>query len=259
MAEQIPLQQAFDETWGKKSKKREDWDRLYEQWNAQQTPEQLREVIRKLDPVIGSAVSSYAGPKASPTIHQRAKLLAADAVRTYDPERGAGLNTHVYNQLRALQRMAPQVTDPLAPPERFRRQQQEITQANESFFDEMGREPTDEEIAEVTGIPPKRITKVRNRMRARIPISAYEESFDEDDEAADIVGSERTEYDDWVDAVYDDLGEIDRLIMMHRTGYRNADVLSNQEIAQKLDVSPAAVSQRVSRIQKRLDEFHAAS
>lgn len=259
MAEKVTLQQAFDETWGGKNRKKRDWEGAYEVWQKRQTPEDLREVVKRLDPVIQSAVSSYAGQKAPPTVRQRARLLAADAIQSFDPKRGAGLQTHVSNQLRALQRMAPQITDPFSPSEHFRRQQQEIRDAQDLLLEEMGRDPTDEEVADLTGLPRRRVTKVRSRMRARIPTSAYEESFDDDDEAEDIVTSKRTDFDDWIDAVYDDLGELDRLIMMHRTGYRNADTLSNQEIAERLNISPAAVSQRAKRIQRRLDEFYASS
>jgi DNA-directed RNA polymerase specialized sigma subunit len=256
MAEQVTIQDAFDETWGKKKKPKE-WEDAYEKWRQDQSQAELQNVVKRLQPVVDSAINRYVGQKAPPTVRQRARILTAKAVQSYDPDRGAGLNTHVYNQLRALQRMSPGISDPFAPPERFRRQQTDIKQATDKMFEELGRDPTDEEIADVTGLPSSRVQKVRNRMRARIPLSVYEDSFDDDDESPDVVGSERTKYDEWIDAVYEDLGEIDRLILMYRTGYRNADVLSNQEIAMRLNISPAAVSQRARRIQQRLDQFHA--
>ena len=260
MAEPITIQQAFDDTWGKKSKEPSEWETSFGDWDKDRSQERLRGVVKSLSPVIDSAVQRYVGPKASPTVQQRARILAAKAVQTYDATRGAALNTHVFNQLRALQRMAPEISDPMAPPERFRRQQVEIRQAGDTLADELGRDATDEEIAEITGLPRARVSKVRSRMRARIPISVYEAAFEDDnDEAPDIVGSSRTPYDEWTDAVYQDLGEIDRLILMHRTGFRNADILSNQDLAAKLSLTPAAISQRVSRIQRRLDQFHATA
>ena len=63
-------------------------------------------------------------------------------------------------------------------------------------------------------------------------------------------------YDEWVDAVYHDLGEIDRVIMSYRTGFRGAPVLSNGDIAKRLKMTPGAVSQRANRIQGKLDEFY---
>jgi len=81
------------------------------------------------------------------------------------------------------------------------------------------------------------------------------EEIDDDSSAPDVIGSVRTPYDDWVDAVYAGLGDIDKLILMHKTGYRNADVLTPAEIAQKTGISPDAVLARTKRIQAQLDSF----
>lgn len=244
------------DVYAERSDKDKNRDKLFDQWQADQSGPNLRAIVKQLEPTINSAVSQYVGKSVSPTVQQRARLLAADAVKTYDPTRGAQLSTHVHNQLRRLQRMAPGISDPFAPPEHFRRQQMEIQNANSQLEETLGREVTDEEIAELTGIPSRRVSKVRTRMRARIPISTYEDMEDNDDDAPDIPGSEHTQYDDWVDAVYHDLGPVDRLIMMYRTGYRGADMLGNSEIASRLRISPSAVSQRARRIQERLDSYH---
>jgi len=230
----------------------------YDSWRKNQTPSNLKRVIDDLEPTIKSSIRTYVGPRVSPTIDQRAKIIAARAVKKYDPSQKANLNTYVSNQLRELQRTAPQISDPLSPSERFRQNQGEIMTAETEIEDRIGRPATDEEIARATGFPVKRVTKVRERMRARVPMSVYEDSFGEDDDdgAEDIVASEHTDYDDWVDAVYQDLDDIDRLILMHRTGYRGTNILSNREIAMRLDMSPASVSQRAGRVQKRLDEFY---
>lgn len=238
------------------SRKRQGWEDPYNTWRSSQSPSDLRKVVRALDGTISSASRAHAGNAAqSPVVQQRARLIAARAVKSYDPDRGVALPTHVNNQLRELQRAAPSVVDPLSPPERFRRQQMEITRVTADLEEQLGREATDEEIAEVSGIPLPRVVKVRQRMRARLPTSVYEDS-DDDDESPDIVDSTVTDEDLWLEAVYHDLGEVDRVILLHRTGYRGAEVLSNAEIADRVNLSPGAVSQRAKRIQHRLEEFH---
>lgn len=227
----------------------------YETWRQDPTPSNLRTVVKELEPTIKHAVKQYAGPSYSPTVEQRARLLAADAVRAYDPSKGAALPTYVQSQLRSIQRMAPVIADPFPPAERFRREQTKIREAEAQLEDMLGHDPSDEEVAEQTGIRLSRIKKIRSRMRARMPLSVYEDSQDDDDKP-DIVGEEYDEFDDWMDAVYQGLGSKDKFIFMHRTGYRNADVLTNNEIANRLNMSAAAVSQRANRIQRKLDEFH---
>lgn len=227
----------------------------FESWVVSREPKDLKAVVHQLEPTINYLVQRYAGQRVSPVVRQRARLLAARAVTTYNPLAGANLQTHVSNHLRALQRMIPNITDPLPPPERFRHDQKRIAASTEALEDEMGREVTDEEVSERTGMPLKRVTRVRGRMRARLSTGIVEDSNDADEEAPDIVGSERTRFDEWVDAVYHDLGPIDRVILSHKTGYRGSEPLSTNDLARRLNMTPAAVSQRAGRIQKRLDEF----
>jgi len=227
----------------------------YGAWKDSQTPETMRTLVKDLAPTIDSAISAYAGNKASDTVRQRARLLAAKAVRGYDPKFGASLQTHVNRQLQELQRLAPQLSDPLPAPEKFRLHANMITNAARNMEDFLGREPTDEELAEDVGLPIKRVISVRSQQRARLPMSVFE-ADDDDEGGTDPVASSREPQDDWMDAVYHDLGEPDKLIFMHRTGYRGGQRLSNMDIAQKMGVSPAYVSQRARWIQQRLDEFN---
>lgn len=234
-----------------------DLDKSFQDWQVDQTPEKLHQVVHNLTPTIQKAVRAWS-PVQSPVVHDRAKLLAAQAVKSYQANRGASLDTHVFGQLRALQRLAPQIHDPLPMPERLRRDRAEVASAVEKVQNDLGREASDEEIAELTKLPRRRITKVRQMMQARIPLSAIEESEeDSEQDVPDVVAHQTTPEDEWLDAVYHDLGDIDRLVLQHRTGYRGAEVLPTNEIAKRLRMSPAAVSQRATRIQQRLDAFHA--
>ena len=211
-----------------------------------------------LNPTIEKALRAYA-PNATDVVRSRARIIAAGAVRSFKADQGADLNTHVYRQLQRLQRETPQITDPMAPPERARRDSGKILETIRQAADDIGREPTDEEIAELTGLPVRRVTKIRRSLRSRVSESQYTEGFGNDDDEEtdrDAVATERTGYDDWIDAVYHDLSEVDRVVMQYRTGYRGAPVLTNVDLSKRLKLSPAAVSQRVTRIQAKLDEYN---
>jgi len=214
--------------------------------------------VDHLNPTIEKALRAYA-PNATEVVRSRARIIAAGAIRSFKPDQGADLNTHVYRQLQRLQREAPQISDPMPQPERTRRDSGKIMAAISQAADDIGREPTDEEISELTGLPVRRVTKIRKGIRSRVSESQYTEGFGNDDDSEtdrDVTAAERTGYDDWIDAVYHDLPEVDRVVMQYRTGYRGAPVLSNVDIAKRLRLSPAAISQRVSRIQAKLDEYN---
>jgi DNA-directed RNA polymerase specialized sigma subunit len=190
-------------------------------------------------------------------VRQRAQILAAQAVKGFMPEKGAQLTTHVYRQLQRLQREAPQLTDPMPMPERVRRDSRDVINAMAEIGAVAGTEISDEQVSELTGIPVSRVTKVRRLMRKGISESAYDEGLGEDDDdTPDVVAQSTEPYDEWVDAVYHDLGEVDRVVMAYRTGYRGNPVLSTTDIAKRLRMSPGAVSQRAAKIQAKLDEFY---
>jgi DNA-directed RNA polymerase specialized sigma subunit len=231
-----------------------DIEQQFQAYQQTGHPDQLKPLMKTLEPTITKAVKQYA-PGASPIVHDRARLLAVKAIKGYQPSRNVPLHAHVYRQLQEIQRIAPKIQEPMAMPERLRRERGVLLGAINAAKDELGREPSDEEISERTGLPPAKVTKVRSLARASLPASAIEEAGD-DDENDDVVAHQRSPEDDWTDAVYHDLSDPDRLILQHRTGYRGAPILPTQDIAKMLNISSAAISQRAARIQARLDEFH---
>ena len=130
--------------------------------------------------------------------------------------------------------------------------------ARKQLEEQLGREPDDTEIADIAGLPLKRVQKVQRMVRRGIPLSVLDSNNEDDDVdfANSIVGSEHTPEDDWLEAVDHDLQPIDRKILRYRTGYDNHDKLPNITIAKLLGMSPAAVTQRAAKIQQRLDAFY---
>jgi DNA-directed RNA polymerase specialized sigma subunit len=232
----------------------EDLTKDWEDWSVDKKPEKLQGMLVKLTPTIEASVNTYVGPKASQVIKDRARIIAAKAIKKYNPKAGAKLHTFVASNLRELQRSAPVINEPFVAPEKFRQDSHILHKANKAFIDSFGREPTDEELSEAAGLPLKRVFRVRNRNRPVIHMSALE--GDEDSPNQDIVGQRRRPYDDWLDAVYHDLGDIDKLILQYRTGYGGVERLPNEAIALRAGLSPAAVSQRAAKIQAMLDQFH---
>jgi DNA-directed RNA polymerase specialized sigma subunit len=229
-----------------------DLDAEWQSWKKSQDPQRLRQLVTKLQPTIGKTLA--ASGIRSPVVIDRAKLVAAKALHSFDPTKGAKIKTYVASQLRSIVRDAPQIQEPLVPGQRYRSEMAELHKAHAQFADAFGRDPTDEELSETTNIPLRKVVRLRSASRARIPMSMVEEA-DDDEDAPDVIGSTRTKYDDWADAVYYGLGDIDRLIMSHKTGYRNYEVLDNQQIAQRLNLTPDTVQRRAQRIQQQLDAF----
>lgn len=229
----------------------------WQKWSQKPDPVAFRGIVSKFDDTIDKTVARF-GKQAGATTRGKARLLVAKAVRSYNPSAGAKLRTHVNNHLKSLQRAVPMLSDPMPIPERMRLEHTRLQNLSLDYEDEVGRPPTDDELAEMSGVSLKKIQRMRKAVRGHVPFSVIEEADDDDESgmATDVVASQRSDYDTWMDAVYAELGEIDKLIMRYKSGYGGEQVVDNNEIAKRLNLHPSTVSQRAARIQQRLDAYH---
>jgi DNA-binding Lrp family transcriptional regulator len=58
----------------------------------------------------------------------------------------------------------------------------------------------------------------------------------------------------WLDYVYFELDPIDKKIYELSTGYKGSEKLPKKEIARQLNISAPAVSKRINKILKKIEE-----
>ena len=75
-------------------------DEAYRVWQANPSEDNFDAVLKKLQPTINTGLKTYGGN--DPSLESRATLLAAKAVKTYKPDKGTQLRTHVMTQLQPL-------------------------------------------------------------------------------------------------------------------------------------------------------------
>jgi DNA-directed RNA polymerase specialized sigma subunit len=205
------------------------------------------------NPVINSAITSYAGGNQS--MRAQAKKLAARGFQTYDPNYGTKLHSHLMNQLQPLRRVNQQRSNVVHMPERVQSDLYRLRQAQQSFFDRFGREPADSELSEHLGVPNSRIQHLRKFMRQETAESNTTSRADGEAEPFQPGAQSVNPEDIWMEYVHHDASPLDQKILEWKTGFNGAKILSTQEIARRLRVSPSAVSQRATRMAKRLQEM----
>ena len=131
----------------------------YLAWSADPTPDNMSKVVSSLAPTINSEVQRYQGPK--PVLRARAKLLAVDAVKSYDPNQGANLTSWVTPQLQPLSRYGREMSEPVKVGETAYRQYAALRKAQAELEDELDDTPTDEQLADHMGISAARVQKIR--------------------------------------------------------------------------------------------------
>jgi len=225
--------------------KPETTESLYEAWRLDPTPESLGRVVRSMDDTINYKLVSM-GVGDNPQMRSQARLFAADAVQKFDPASGTKLRTWTQSQLQSMQRYRRENQGPVKVPDRAAIDAWAIERAHRELFDELdGVEPDVKQLADRSGLSPKRIAAVRKITR---PVAAGSQMYDEGHSLPDFMG-EALEY------VYSESDLVDRKIIEHTTGYGGAEQLSKKDTALKLGISPAQVTRRSERIGRKLQEM----
>lgn len=227
---------------------RESLEDGYKRWSGTKTTEDLVKLLERAKPVISASVKSYAGVD-DPAAYSHARLLAAKAIRGYDPSKGTKLQTHLMTQLQPLRRFAARRRNLVKVPEQVQYELAGVAAEEERLREELARDPSEMEIAEALQMSPKKLAKLR---KYRTGVVAEGQMKDETGAPVQVSvaspGNSR-----WFDYVYHDVSPIDRKILEWRTGYNGVKMIPNGAIANKLGLSAGAVSQRVAKLRELLE------
>jgi DNA-directed RNA polymerase specialized sigma subunit len=181
-------------------------------------------------------------------------VLALGAFKSYDPNKGTKLRTHLMTQLQPLIRHARNYENIARVPERVSADLYMVNQAKRDFVDRHKRDPSDHELADHTGLSSRRIAHVKSFARGDIAESGLKE-MDEGESSIMYPGVAKADPAQiWLEYVHHDATPVDRQILEWKTGYNGQKVMTTTEIAKRLGLTPGAVSQRSAKIAERLAE-----
>lgn len=221
----------------------------YEAWRTDPTPANMGLLLDKAKPVFQSAIKSYG--QGNEALLPHARRLAVDAFKNYDASKGTKLQTHLMTQLQPLRRRAREYAQVTHVPERVNTDLYQVNQAHQKFFDRHGREPSDREMADATGLSLKRIGYVRTYKP-----EIAESGLADPEGGIFYPGTEKPDPEKiLIEYVHHDLDPVDQKILEWRTGLYGKEKLENREIAKRLSLSPGAVSQRAARIAQKMADL----
>lgn len=222
---------------------------LWKKWKQTKSPYDLQNLMRQMDPVIQAEVNKWSGAIARPVLEVHAKKLALEAFETYDPNKGAALNTHLTNRLKKLSRKVYTHQDVVRIPEYKKLKYNTFMKGQHELMSEFGREPTSQELSDHLGWSPK--------MTASVQRSSSPELIESADMGAGLFETQSvwgSDDDAMVDMIYYDLNPTDKLIFEHSTGYGGKRILSNEEIMRRTNLTQGQLSYRKRKIIDRLQE-----
>ena len=202
-------------------------------------------VVDSLSPTIDHVLTSI-GASGDPAMKMHARVMAAAALKKYDPAAGAAIPTYISSQLQALRRTRRDIQSAVPIPDRVQTDSMHLRNAEQELFDALGRKPDTGELADHTGMSHKRIEKIR---KAFIRTPSESDLGDASAESSNDYNDEALRY------VYHDSDHTDRRIIELKTGYGGNPVTSHEEIGKALKLTPSQLSRRSTRITLRHNEL----
>jgi DNA-directed RNA polymerase specialized sigma subunit len=155
----------------------------------------------------------------------------------------------VHTSLQRLNREKAEREQLIHIPENVSLERNTLQKATSSFAAEHGREPSQAELADRTGISLKRLAKI-----SQYKSQAMESQFLSEKGDSLYPSTPGDDQRIWIDYVYHELDPVDQKILEWSTGYGNVQPIPKKEMALRLKISGPAVSARISKIVKKLEE-----
>jgi len=241
---------------GPPSRLEPEYDAPWRAYSADPSPANADAVLKAAEPILRLGVSTYGGGGDSPILRGHARRIFVEALPGYDPSR-ASLKTHAMSHLRGLQRHAARRDRILDVPEQLLLDRRRLEASRVELADELGRDPSDEELSDHSRIPMRRMAAIRSYVpaasRGQLAAAAAAAGRDADwaDPAVELPGGGLRR----AEMLYPELDPTDQSILERILGLRGRPKASAREVAAALGISPSAVTQRAQKIQARLDEL----
>lgn len=235
----------------KEAANKKELESNYENWLTNPSKDNLGLVIKSAEPIITSAVKNYGG---GTDVKSKAKLLTIKALNTYNKNKNTQLSSHIYTQLQPLRREALRSSNVLGVSEKYTQEKAKLYNARNEFVDKYDRDPADSELADMTGISTKKIRFLNGINNGTISEGQITDRATEDDDGSMPGVSKPLPENTWLSYVHHDANPIDQKIIEWKTGFGGNQILPATEIAKRLRLTPAAVSQRAKRISDRIGE-----
>lgn len=216
---------------------------LWREWKRSPSDANMQRLLRQLNPLIQRSVNQWAGTLARPLLELEAKTLAAEAIKSFDPKRGAKLGTHVTNRLQKLSRINYTYQNVARAPEYQALQFHTYNLAESALKDSLGRDPTFDELGDELGWSSSQLRNFQRGLR---------KEFVESGEVPPFFDTPSGE-DGLIDFVYNDLSPLQKQIFEHTTGYGGAKPLSNPQMMRKLKLSQGQLSYRKKQLVDKIE------
>jgi DNA-directed RNA polymerase specialized sigma subunit len=221
---------------------------MWQDWKESgEDPEKIKPLIASFQPVVKKQVNVYKGvvPIPPSALEAEFKNHLVTALRTYDPNRGAQLGTHVHNQMKRGKRFVVRYQNVGAIPEMRAYRITEFNTARSELGDKLGRDPTSLELADKLSWNPREVDRMTAELRPDIPTSSFRGPEGEQWDPTVVMPSREMEV---VRLMPASLKPEERAVFEYTFGLSGKPQMRPGQIATQLNMSPS----KVARIRGKL-------
>ena len=184
---------------------------------------------------IRANINKWSGIIPEVVLQAYGKQYALDAFKSYDPNKGASINTHLYNHISKLSRHIYDNQNTIKLPEQQTQMIGKVNAARDLLTDQLGYEPSIDEIADHLSLPKQHIAKVIKNQRADF-------LNDSDTNVQHPYGEHDNELSNKIFEFRQSLDENRKVQFDNFTGFNNVTPLSPQDFGKKFKLKPYEVS-----------------
>ena len=218
-------------------------EELYKTWKANPTKENLGKLVEVLMPIAGKEIMRSSGTLPQSALTGEAKKWLVQAIKTYKEGKGASIGTHATNYLQKIRRLNYTYQNVARLPESQQLKYSTYQGAISNLTYDLGRQPTDEEIAKSLGWSKKQVV-----------------NFDKmifKDWGEDVSGVDSTHFSYDTKPMF--LSELKSTLEPNEKALMELLLqekkLSNTELSKRLKVSIPTLSLLKARIKKKADKL----
>lgn len=214
---------------------------LWNNWNTTKKSSDLSKLYKNINPLIHHNINPLKGAISDTVLMAEAKLNAMKAFKSFDPNKGIKLSTHVTNHLKKTNRIVYNNMELLKVPEQRRIKFKNYEATHTNLEEELGRPPSMDELS--TSLGWSRSEVARHKSESWKELSASNPNVSDagfHDDANNTI----------VSYVYNDLTPKYQTIFEMTTGYGGKREIGNQDIMKKLKISQGQLSYAKTKIKK---------
>lgn len=225
---------------------------LWQAWKSapdHEKPEKLNPLLKAYEPVFNRKVREWsAGAKAIQPAAFKMELQKqfVNALGNYDPSKAA-LSTHIESRIQKAKRFVVKHQNLAYIPEGQVADIGRIRKAQDELNEELGRDPTHDEIADHIGMQPKRVSTILGSLKKDIPASKLES-----DNTPTALARER----EVLDLLQYNLTPEEKQVFNHLYGMNGAAKLqSTNDLAARLGKSAPQISRLKTSIINKYKQY----